>query len=276
MSSAEPLRLLLIVAHPDDAEARCGGLMSIYRQAGHAVKWISVTNGDAGHHLTSGPPLAKIREQESAQAAAVITADYEVWDAHDGQLEATLEMRWQVIRAIRTFKPDLVLTHRTCDYHPDHRAVAQLVQDASFSVTVPAIVPDTPALPRDPVIAYMADLFTRPTPLRPDVVIDVDEHHDTIIEMFSCHVSQAFEWLPYNWGIADTVPDDAPDRKKWMEKHYMPRLYGAVAESYRQQLIDHYGEKQGRHTEYAEVYEISEYACQLDEEKRSQLFWFLK
>ena len=169
MDSSPPLRLLLIVAHPDDAEARSGGLMTLYRRAGHVVKWISVTNGDAGHHEISGPELADIRREESARAAAVIGADFEIWDHHDGQLEPTLERRWEVIRAIRRFQPDLVLTHRTCDYHPDHRAVAQLVQDASFSVTVPAIVPDTPALSKDPVVAYMADLFTRPACARTSV-----------------------------------------------------------------------------------------------------------
>ncbi len=276
MPSPSPLRLLIIGAHPDDAEARCGGLMTIYRQAGHVVKWISVTNGEAGHHEIPGPELIEIRNKESANSAAIIGADYEIWDARDGQLEATLEMRWQVIREIRTFKPDLVLTHRSCDYHPDHRAVAQLVQDASFCVTVPAIVPETPALTKDPVIAYMADLFTRPTALRADIVMNVDEHDDTINEMFSCHVSQAFEWLPYNWGISDTVPSNQEGRKKWMEKYYLPRLYGSVADSYRQELIDTYGEEIGKKVQYAEVYEISEYACPLDDEKRKQLFWFLE
>ena len=272
MSSSTPLRLLLIVAHPDDAEGICGGLMTKYRQAGHAVKWISVTNGDAGHHEISGPELAEIRRKESANATAVIGAEYEIWDAHDGCLEPTLEMRWEVIRAIRTFKPDLVLTHRNCDYHPDHRAVAQLVQDASFSVTVPALVPDTPALRKDPVVAYMADLFTRPTSLRADIVFNVDEYQDTIIEMFSCHSSQAFEWLPYNWGIADTVPADEEGRKAWMLKYLMPKLHGSVAERYRTELIETYGEEIGGQVKFAEVYEISEYARPLDDELRECLF----
>ena len=56
-----------------------------------------------------------------------------------------------IIREIRDFQPDLVLTHRPCDYHPDHRAVGQCVQDASYMVTVPHIVPDVQALRKDPV-----------------------------------------------------------------------------------------------------------------------------
>ena len=275
MLSTTPLRLLIIGAHPDDAEARCGGLMSIYRKAGHTVKWISVTNGDAGHHLISGPELVEIRNKESANATSVIGADYEIWNAHDGQLEPTLEMRWQIIRAIRSFKPDLVITHRSCDYHPDHRAVAQLVQDASFSVTVPSIVPDTPALSKDPVVAYMADTFTRPTPLRADICMDVDEYRDSIVKMFSCHVSQAYEWLPFNRGVADTVPENDEEREAWLLESFLPILYGKVADTYRKELINQYGEERGKNVDFAEVYEISEYACPLDEEKRKQYFWFL-
>ena len=60
----EPLRLLLLVAHPDDAEFRAGGLITKYRAAGHAVKIISLTNGDAGHHEMAGADLAKRRKKD--------------------------------------------------------------------------------------------------------------------------------------------------------------------------------------------------------------------
>ncbi len=275
MSSSDPLRLLIIVAHPDDAEARCGGLMTIYRKAGHIVKWISVTNGNAGHHLKSGPELASIRLEESKNATAMIGAECEIWDADDGCLEPTLEMRWRVIRAIREFKPDLVLTHRTCDYHPDHRAVAQLVQDASFCATVPALAPEVPALRKDPVVAYMADLFTRPNPLRADIALRVDAFSDTIVDMLSCHASQVFEWLPYNLDIAEPVPDDESGRKEWMREKFLPLLYGQVAERFHDDLISTYGEEAASRTTMAEVYEISEYARPLNDELRERLFRFV-
>jgi len=271
----EPLRLLLLVAHPDDAEARCGGIMTAYRNAGHEVKWISVTNGNAGHHEISGTELTEIRTRESANASGVIGAEFEIWDTPDGCLEATLEMRWKIIRAIRSYQPDLVLTHRTCDYHPDHRAVGQLVQDASFSVTVPALVPDTPALRKDPVIAYMSDLFSRPNSLRPDIVVNADPFADTIIKMFSCHASQVFEWLPYNLGVDDPVPDDLEGRNAWMRRHFMKDLYGGVADKFRDSLIDTYGAETGRGVEFAEVYEISEYAAEMTEDLRKRLFDFV-
>src|SRR5574340_1504974 len=168
-----PPRLLILGAHPDDAEYHAGGLAAMYRRLGHAVKMVSLTNGGAGHHATPPQELAAIRRCEAAAAGAVIGATYEVWDIPDGDLMPTLDLRRRVIREIRSFAPDLVLTHRVHDYHPDHRAVGQLVQDASYLVTVPHVVPEAPALRKDPVVAYMADLFTRPCALAPDVVLDV-------------------------------------------------------------------------------------------------------
>src|SRR5436190_6617183 len=178
-----PLRLLILGAHPDDAEYHAGGLASIYREAGHVVKMVSVTNGESGHFRISGTELADIRRLEARAAGDVIGATYETWDNPDGRLQPTIDVREQIIRELRTFAPDLVLTHRLNDYHPDHRAVGQAVQDASYLVTVPPICPDVPALRRDPVVGYLPDLFTRPAPLRGDVVIDVGDRMETIARM---------------------------------------------------------------------------------------------
>src|SRR6266850_450726 len=155
--SAESLRLLIIGAHPDDADYAAGGLAALYCAAGHVVKMVSLTNGDAGHHVKAGHDLAERRRREAAASAAVIGATYEVFHNHDGELLPTLENRRQVIRLIRSFRPNLVLTHRPNDYHPDHRYTSQLVQDAAYMVTVPAVVPEVPHLPRNPVIGYLPD-----------------------------------------------------------------------------------------------------------------------
>ena len=101
---SEPLRLLILGAHPDDAEFHAGGLAIIYRQLGHTVKMVSLTNGDAGHHLVRGPELAARRRQEAAAAGAVIGAEYVTWDHHDGLLQPTLELRFEVIRELRRFR----------------------------------------------------------------------------------------------------------------------------------------------------------------------------
>lgn len=267
----EALRLLILGAHPDDAEYHAGGLASIYRRLGHTVKMVSLTNGAAGHHQKPPEEMAEIRRREAAAAGGVIGATYEVWDVPDGELMPTLQMRRRVVRQIRTFRPDLVLTHRPYDYHPDHRAAGQLVQDATYLVTVPNFLPDTPALFRDPVVACMPDLFSRPCPMIADVVLDVTDRADTIVAMLACQRSQVFEWLPYEEGILDTVPEDEDEKLRWLRgwyrKHMLPR-----ADHFREDLIAAYGESRGRQIEFVEVYEISDYAAAADQAARQRLF----
>src|SRR6516165_10933501 len=208
-----PLRLLIIGAHPDDADYHAGGTAALYRAGGHAVKMVSLTNGDAGHQSMHGPPLAQRRRAEAAAAGAVIGASYETWDNPDGELLPSLEVRRRVIGLIRSYRPDLVLTHRPNDYHPDHRYTSTVVQDAAFMVTVPAVCPETPHLTRDPVILYFSDDFKKPSAFSPDVVVDIGDEMATLIDMLHCHPSQFYEWLPFNTGTLAQVPGDAAARR---------------------------------------------------------------
>jgi len=269
--SPQPLKLLVLGAHPDDAEFHAGGLAALYRREGHQVRFVSVTNGEAGHHESSGPELARRRRLEAAAAAEVIGAESAVWSYADGRLEPTLAARWQVIGELRRFRPDLVLTHRPVDYHPDHRAVGQLVQDASYLVTVPAILSELPILERPPVVAYMSDRFTRPYPLAADVVLDVGMQIETMVRMLACHRSQVFEWLPMNRGLAGEVPEDGPSRMTWLRSWYEAWLR-PMADLYREALVATYGSERGRAVQFAEVHEISQYAAPLDEAARRRLF----
>jgi LmbE family N-acetylglucosaminyl deacetylase len=272
--SVDPLRLLILGAHPDDAEYHAGGLAAIYREAGHVVKMVSVTNGQSGHFRISGQGLADIRRAEARAAGEVIGAPYEVWEYPDGRLQPTIEVRERIIRELRTFRPDLVLTHRQNDYHPDHRAVGQAVQDASYLVTVPPICPDVSILRRDPVVAYLPDLFTRPTPLRPDVVIDVSDRMETIVRMMAAHRSQFFEWLPYNDRRLEEVPSGETEKLAWLRSLYEMKI-APFADRYRRELVAEYGSDRGQQIAFCEVLEVSEYAAPLDEAARHRLFWFL-
>jgi LmbE family N-acetylglucosaminyl deacetylase len=268
-----PLRLLIIGAHPDDADYAAGGTAALYCEAGHVVKMVSLTNGDAGHHVHPGPELARRRRGEAEAAGAVIGASYEVFDNHDGQLVPTLENRCQVIRLIRSFRPDLVLTHRPNDYHPDHRYTSQLVQDAAYLVTVPAIVPDVRHLSRDPVIAYLPDDFQKPYPLEADVLVDVGPVLDKIVAMLHCHVSQFYEWLPYNTGRVADVPSGGEARRVWLAEQVQARLRKR-ADRYRDRLLEQLGPERGAAVQYAEVFEACEYGAPLDEAARRRLFPF--
>lgn len=269
----DPLRLLILGAHPDDAEFHAGGLATLYRRHGHVVRMVSITNGEAGHHEQTGSSLAERRRAEAARSAAVIGAESAVWDFRDGQFEPTLDARWSVIRELRAFQPDLVLTHRPNDYHPDHRAVGNVVRDASYLVTVPAICPDAPALRRDPIVAYMPDRFTKPNPLSADVVLDVEPALESIVEMLACHRSQVFEWLPYNLGISEQVPGDEPGQRAWLAGWYREWLR-PTADRYRTELVAQYGQR-GQSLPFAEVFEMSEYAGRFDAAARERLFGFL-
>jgi len=268
------LRLLILVAHPDDAEVRAGGLATIYSDLGHTVRIVAVTNGDAGHHTMEREELAARRKREAEASCAVIGAECAVWDNRDGELQPTLEFRAQVIREIRRFRPDLVLTHRPEDYHPDHRALGEAVRDASYMVTVPHVCPDTPHLRKDPVVAYVWDEFTRPTALRGDVLIDIGEKVDVIARMLACHESQLFEWLPYNWRIEDPVPEGHEERIAWARKLYELRNANNT-ERYREALKRTYGDTRGAAIQFAEILEISEYASPLTEGERERLFPFV-
>lgn len=269
--TADAVRVLVLGAHPDDAEFHAGGLITLHRQRGNQVRIVSVTNGAAGHHQRSPAELMEIRRAEAAAVAQQQGVEYEVWEFPDGELQPSLDVRRRIIREIRSFAPDLVLTHRPCDYHPDHRAVGVAVQDASYMVTVPHIVPDVPALRRDPIVAYMNDLFTKPYPLTPDIVLDVTTLIDNTVAMLACHRSQVYEWLPYNLRVENEFPPDEAGKLEALRGWYGRRAR-AVADRFRSALIRTYGSDRGQAVEFAEAYEISEYAAPLTEEQRARLF----
>lgn len=272
--TASPLRILVIGAHPDDCEYKAGGVAALYRSQGHVVRFVSVTNGDAGHHKLSGAELAHRRLAETAVSGAVCGVEYEVLANHDGQLEPSVANRLEMIALIRRFHPDLILTHRPNDYHPDHRATSQLVCDAAYMVTVPPLCPTVPHLQVNPVIAYLSDDFQHPYSFIPSVVVDVTPVFEQIVDMLAAHESQFFEWLPYNQRILDQVPHSAQDRRSWLAVQARARLQ-KVAERFRDRLIETYGPVRGSQIELAEAFEGCEYGSPLTAENAKTLFPFL-
>src|SRR5699024_7624206 len=83
----EPIRVIAIFAHPDDADVKMGGTAALLADHGYAVKFVSLTNGDAGHHKQGGGALAKRRRAEAKEAGRRFGIDeYTVLDNHDGEL----------------------------------------------------------------------------------------------------------------------------------------------------------------------------------------------
>ena len=268
----KPLRILVFGAHPDDCDAKAGGIAIKYAALGHEVRFVSVTNGDAGHHEIGGVELAHRRRAEAEAASAIAGIEYHVMDNHDGELVPSLENRKKIIRMIRSYTPNLILCPRPNDYHPDHRYTAILVQDSAYMVTVPNVCTDTPALSYNPVIAYLSDTFQKPSPFAPDVVIDIDDEAERKLDMLHCHTSQMYEWLPYNAGRLDQVPASPQDRRKWLE-HSRSR-FEDTADKYRDLLVKFYGEAHGSRITCAEAFEGSEYGGRLTEENIPVLFPF--
>ena len=271
-TSGSQLRVMIIGAHPDDAE-KAGGTAAKYTALGYEVLLVSMTNGDAGHYKMGGGVLAQRRMEEARRAGEVIGAKYLVLDNHDGELMPTLENRRKVISLIRKFRPDLIITHRPNDYHPDHRYTGILVQDAAYMVTVPNIVAGTPHLDKNPVIMYLSDRFTKPLPFEPDVVVGIDDVIEKKMDMYHCHESQMYEWLPFNRGALDEVPKNDSERRAWLGER-LKRNDQTIADKYRNKLIELYGEEKGSKIRYAEAFENSEYGSSLSEENLKILFPF--
>jgi LmbE family N-acetylglucosaminyl deacetylase len=268
------LRILVIGAHPDDGDIKAGGTAAKWCALGHDVHLVSLTNGQAGHHKMCGEGLARRRRAEARAAGAAIGAAYDVLDHPDGELDDRLEYRHEVIRLIRSVQPDLVITHRSTDYHPDHRFAGLLVQDAAYLLTVPAICADVPHLSACPVILYFSDAFRKPCRFQPHVVVDIEDEFDRVVAMLDCHQSQFYEWLPFNAGYLDQVPDGASARREWLAARLGQRIL-PLADRYRELVIQTYGRARGERMRYIEAFEVSEYGAPLDPVAWTRLFPFL-
>jgi LmbE family N-acetylglucosaminyl deacetylase len=258
------LRIMAIGAHPDDCEVTTGGTCLKYSALGHKVKFVYATNGDAGHHVHSGAVLAGIRAAEASQACGVGGFEHEIMDNHDGYLEANIRNRDNLIRIIRKFRPDLIFTHRTNDYHSDHRNTGLLVQDTAYLLMVPNVCPDTPALDYAPIMMYMPDHFRKPAPFEPTVVVDIDDVFAEKVRMAGCHKSQFYEWLPWIGRHMDSVPSGEGDRFIWLTGKLA--AYSLPVKQYQAEIISRYGEERAATVKCIEAFERSEYGGILTDE----------
>ncbi len=285
--ASKPLRIICFGAHPDDAEYKSGGVAALWAKAGHQVKLVSLTNGDIGHWAMAGGPLAKRRTAESALVAERLssargnassgTVVSQVLDLHDGELEATLDNRRTVTRLIRDWQADVVVSHRPWDYHPDHRAVGELVQDSAYMVAVPFFCPDVPPLSDNPVFLYSSDSFRRPYPFQADIAIAIDEVFELKVDALLALESQTFEGgaLGSQEKMDAAPPASQPAlRRAWLRERWEQRSV-AEANKYREVLKRWYGDEIGQQVKYAEVFEICEYGKQPSDQEIRQLFPFL-
>jgi len=262
------IRIIMIGAHPDDCDQDGGGTAILFAKMGYAVKFVSVTNGDAGHQTMKGKELAKRRFAEAQEAGKRFGVTYDVLDNHDGQLLPTLDVRLQIIKKIREWNADVVIAPRPNDYHPDHRYTGVLVQDAAYMVAVPNVAPETPALKKNPVFLYYQDGFKRPNPFRPDVAIDISNVYAQKVHALDAHVSQMYEWLPWIGHYLQQVPQDKNAREAWLSQHETVQITPEVRTS----LEKWYGKERAGQVQYAEAFEVCEYGAQPTDEDLKKLF----
>ncbi len=195
----KPQKILVILAHPDDPEFFCGASLVRWARAGHEIHYFILTCGDKGGDpaLTS-EQLCVIRHAEQTRAAAVIgVKSVRFLDREDGTLLPSIDLRREVVRAIRQVRPDILVT---CDptnlfprenyiNHPDHRYAGQVVLDAFFPAAgnshfFPELLKDEgldPFTPREIWISLTAN---------PNVTLDVTDTWETKIQALKEHKSQ--------------------------------------------------------------------------------------
>ena len=175
-------------AHPDDIEIGCAGTLAKYARRGDKVFMGSLTNGNVGRPDTGLTEMAAIRKAELEESASIIGAEVIWMDVDDELSDVSIEARLKMTDVFRYCKPDLVITHSSTDYHPDHRNCGQLVLDASPLACVPKIERELPFLKKQFIIYYMDNLgginFT------PTEYVDISDTIDIKRRMFHCHKSQ--------------------------------------------------------------------------------------
>jgi LmbE family N-acetylglucosaminyl deacetylase len=190
-----PESAMVIVAHPDDIEFSCAGTVARWTRAGTRVIYVLCTSGDVGiaEPGMTRARAAEIRETEQRAAAEIAGVKEVVFLREpDGLLQPTLELRKKLVREIRRFKPEVVVTGDPTvvwagdDYinHPDHRAAATAALDAAF-----------PAAGQPHVFEELEEEGLAAHKIR-NLFVNIDETIEIKLEALRAHKSQMKDWDP--------------------------------------------------------------------------------
>jgi len=270
-SAARPLRIIAFGAHPDDAELKFAGTAALFAAQGAKVKLVALTNGDVGHFSQAGGPLAQRRKAEVEACHAKLGVETEVLDIHDGELMPDLETRKKVANLIREWQADIVLSHRPWDYHPDHRAVGKLAEDAAVVVAAPYFAPYTPPTKGNPIFLFYSDQFKKPYPFDPILAVGFDEVAQKKWDCISALPSQFGDADSWQARYGRNVPTDEAGRKAYLIEGVKQRS-ADVANQYRNLLVQLYGEQRGRAIKYAEAFELNQYGANATQDQLKGMF----
>lgn len=265
-------RIMVICAHPDDVELTSGGVLSLLSQQGYEILCVSVTNGNKGHYKGTPEQIAELRLQEMKDVEKMLGVKYHVIGVDDGELEATLENRYKVIKVIREWRPDIVITHPPYDYHPDHRNTSILVQDASFLITVPKMLPEVPSMKHAPLFLYTRGRYTNPVKPIPDLVVDITPVIEQKAKLINLHKSQIYEWLPFVNNLPTPNVKTEKDKVNYVIENYVLKRGiilpqdQAVYEKWYKQKYD------SNKVKAIEAFEVSEFGRVPSEKELRELF----
>ena len=258
-----PQRVMVIGAHPDDADIDCGCTAAKLIAKGARVRFVAVCNGNIGHHKLSRKETAAVRRQETLNAAKVWGLDsYDIYGYEDAGVPYDIPTRELIARRIQEFEPDIIITHRDCDYHVDHRTVGMHVKDCGYMLGCPHWIEGSKALRRRPLILLMNDFFTVPRTLRPDIVVNCDPYIGKWCDALNCQVSQFYEWLAWDKGIEDEVAAIGDRSKNIAGRNaYLRKYWAKSKEKNAARFADAWREQYpGKPVpRMLEAYEISEY-----------------
>ena len=183
-------RILLFCAHPDDAELCAGGTIKKFVKKGYQVKVVIMTNGGVGNNDMTVSKTVDIRNIEMKNAASFLNYEVKSLNINDGEVLPTLDYRKLVIDEISMFRPDIIMTHRSNDYHPDHRYTSILVQDSLVLICTGNYCPKYSPLNYTPITLFFWDRFTKPYSFNADIVYDITNEFEDKVEALSRHTSQ--------------------------------------------------------------------------------------
>jgi len=256
------MNVIVIFAHPDEGEIYVGGTSYLFSRLGHRVKFLSLTNGDAGHYEMAPEVLATKRRREAMNAKAVLgLVEYEILEYHDQYLENTASIRDEVVDRIREWEADIVFSYYPIDGgHKDNMCAGRIVRDAAPSLEM------TPM----PVCLYIRDYFTVDFSYIPEIAIPVDHVWDTKLQACACHVSQVCDWNPYERGILDEVRSD-PERQR---EFIYDNTYAFTRKTPQIELAlqKWFGTARAGAVTYVEAFEIAEFGRQITDQEVLQLF----
>lgn len=199
-----PKTAMFIFAHPDDIEFGVAGTAARWAQAGSRVIYVIITDGNVGSHEDGMTPerLAAIRRAEQTAAGEAVGAECIFLGYHDGFLQPTLELRKDLVRLIRQYRPEAVVCLDPTNFypaenyinHPDHRAAGQAALDAVFPAAEMSLL--YPDLAAEGLTGHKVDYVFVTFSERANYYVDIKDTIDLKIAALKKHASQLGEWDP--------------------------------------------------------------------------------